>query len=131
MRRAGAACAFAVLTTLGPSGAVAESPKCTATLDGGWRCREIDGHVTERRPVEGGGARTTSTDPRRWGSSDGHGRGVTPPDSMIRNDPMLRRQAWDRVTDPWEPRKPAAMGKGGWRTPTPQDRPFRKPAGGF
>ncbi len=103
--------------------AVAADPGCRETLDGGWRCKEADGHVTERRPVEGGGARTTSTDPKRWGRSDGHGRGVTPPDSMIRNDPMLRREVWGRVTDPWEPRKEPAKTEGGWRAPGPAERP--------
>ncbi|MBA4013919.1 MAG: hypothetical protein C0481_18820 [Phenylobacterium sp.] len=105
----------AALLLAAPAGA--ESPKCTTTIDGGWRCKEIDGHVTERRPDGEGGARTTSTDPKRWGTSDGHGRGITPPDSMIRNSPMLRREAWGRVTDPWEPRKAPVQSEGGWRAP--------------
>ena len=83
------------LTTLVLAGsAVAGSSECSRTLDGGWRCKEPDGHVTERRPDGEGGARTTSTDPRKWGTTDGHGRGITPPDSMIRNSPILRREAW-------------------------------------
>jgi hypothetical protein len=113
----------ALATLALPGAALAASPKCTETLDGGWRCKEIDGHVTERRPVEGGGARTTSTDPSRWGTSDGHGRGITPPDSMIRNDPMLRRNAWGRVADPWESRAKEPPSKGGWSTPGPDERP--------
>lgn len=104
--------AFAALLLATPVSA--ESPKCTTTIDGGWRCKEIDGHVTERRPDGEGGART---DPRAWGTSDGHGRGITPPDSMIRNSPILRREAWGRVTDPWEPRKAPAQSAGGWQAP--------------
>ncbi|MCX7587209.1 hypothetical protein [Phenylobacterium sp. 58.2.17] len=108
--------AFATLV-LGGS-AAAGSSECSRTLDGGWRCKEPDGHVTERRPDGEGGARTTSTDPRKWGTTDGHGRGITPPDSMIRNSPILRREAWGRVTDPWEPRKTPAPSPGGWRAPS-------------
>jgi hypothetical protein len=107
--------AFVTLLLAAPAGAA--SPKCKATLDGGWRCKEIDGHVTERRPDGEGGARTTSTNPRRWGTSDGDGRGITPPDSVIRNSPTLRREAWGRVTDPWEPRKAPTQAQGGWRAP--------------
>ncbi|CAN7286105.1 hypothetical protein LJR164_001420 [Phenylobacterium sp. LjRoot164] len=113
--RAGLISALAALLLSTPVNA--ESPKCRATIDGGWRCKEIDGHVTERRPDGEGGARTTSTDPRRWGTSDGHGRGITPPDSMIRNSPILRREAWGRVADPWEPRKAPAQSPGGFRAP--------------
>lgn len=109
---------IAAVATLSLAGAAgAESPKCRQTLDGGWRCKEIDGHVTERHPVEGGGARTTSTDPRRWGTSDGHGRGVTPPDSIIRSSPIMRAAAWGRVSDPWEERPAPAPVKGGWKAP--------------
>jgi hypothetical protein len=104
--------AFATLALAGTAGA--EPSKCTGTLDGGWRCVGSDGHVTERRPVEGGGERTTSTDPKQWGTSDGHGRGVTPPDAMIRSSPTLRAAMWGRVTDPWEPRKAPVRAKGGW-----------------
>lgn len=112
---------IAVLGSLALAGtAGAESPKCRETLDGGWRCTEIDGHVTERRPTADGGARTTSTDPRAWGSSDGHGRGVTPPDSVIRNSPILRGAAWGRVSDPWEPRAAPAQADGGWKAPRPR-----------
>ncbi|WP_312165747.1 hypothetical protein [Phenylobacterium sp.] len=107
----------AFATALLASPASAEKAGCKATLDGGWRCKELDGHVTERRPDGEGGARTTSTDPRKWGTSDGHGRGITPPDSMIRNSPTLRREAWGRVADPWEPRKAPAQAAGGWQTP--------------
>lgn len=106
--------AFGTFLLAAPAGA--EEP-CRTLPDGGWRCKEPDGHVTERRPDGEGGARTTSTDPRSWGTSDGHGRGVTPPDSMIRNSPTLRREAWGRVTDPWEPRTAPAQSVGGWRTP--------------
>ncbi len=112
--RASLIAALATLVVAAPAGA--EEP-CRTTPDGGWRCKEPDGHVTERRPDGEGGARTTSTDPRRWGTSDGHGRGITPPDSMIRNSPTLRREAWGRVTDPWEPRKAPVQSAGGWRTP--------------
>jgi hypothetical protein len=102
------------------STASAESPGCRTLPDGGWRCTEADGHVRERRPLEGGGgARTTSTDPRSWGTSDGHGRGITPPDAIIRNSPILRREAWGRVADPWEPRATAPQAPGGWRAPRP------------
>lgn len=112
--------AIAAFATLALAGAAhAESPKCTELPDGGTRCKEVDGHVTERRPDGEGGIRTTSTDPKAWGRSDGHSRGVTPPDSMIRNDPMLRREAWGRVTDPWEPRKAPAPVEGGWKAPSP------------
>jgi len=54
--------AVAAFTALALAGAAhAESPKCTETLDGGTRCTELDGHVTERRPDGEGGIRTTST----------------------------------------------------------------------
>lgn len=111
--------AIAVLATLtfGGVAAAQTTVKCKETLDGGWRCKGSDGHITERRPVEGGGARTTSTDPARWGTSDGHGRGVTPPDSVIRNSPVLRGAAWGRVADPWERRAAPAPVKGGWQVP--------------
>ena len=112
--RADVISAFAALLLATPTSA--ESPKCRTTIDGGWVCREIDGHVTERRP-DGGGARTAFTDPRSWGTSDGHGRGITPPDSMIRNSPTLRREACGRVTDPWEQPKAPAQTEGGWRAP--------------
>ncbi len=113
----------AAVATLSLAGnARAEGPKCTETPDGGMRCKEADGHVTERRPDGEGGMRTTSTNPRAWGTSDGHGGGVTPPDSMIRNDPMLRREAWGRVTDPWEPKKAPAPASGGWKVPGPDTR---------
>ena len=111
--------AIAVLATLALGGAAhaQTTVDCKKTLDGGWRCRDSDGHVTERRPTEDGGARTTSTDPRRWGTSDGHGRGVTPPDSVIRQSPILRGAVWGRVSDPWEPRAKPAPVQGGWKTP--------------
>ena len=112
--------AFASLALAGTAGA--ESPKCTDTPNGGTRCTELDGHVTERRPDGEGGIRTTSTNPRNWGTSDGHGRGITPPDSMIRNSPMLRREAWGRVTGPWEPKKAPAPVEGGWKVPSPGHR---------
>lgn len=64
--------AFATLVLAGS--AAAGASECSRTLDGGWRCKEPDGHVTERRPDGEGGARTTSTDPRKWGTTDGHGR---------------------------------------------------------
>lgn len=95
-------------------------PDCKETLDGGWRCVETDGHVTERRRTADGDYRTTSTNPRDWGRGDGHGKGVTPPDSMIRNNPILRAQAWGRVTDPWEPRPRPAPVQGGWKAPAPR-----------
>lgn len=68
-----------------------------------------------RRPDGEGGIRTTSTNPKNWGTSDGHGRGITPPDSMIRNSPMLRREAWGRVSDPGEPKKAPTPVEGGWK----------------
>lgn len=117
------ALAIAAFATLALAGAPrAESPKCTATLDGGVRCKELDGHVTERRPDREGGIRTTSTNPRNWGTSDGHGRGITPPDSMIRNSPTLRREAWGRVTDPWVSKKAPPPVEGGWKVPSPDHR---------
>lgn len=106
--------ALALFAGLALAGAAAAADDCKTTLDGGWRCKESDGHVTERHPTPEGG-RTTSTDPKRWGTSDGYGRGITPPDSMIRNSPILRQQAWGRVTDPWTPRKTPELTPGGWR----------------
>ena len=112
--------AFATLTLAGT--ASAEAVGCWPTLDGGERCKEADGHVTETRPDGEGGMRKTSTDPSDWGRSDGRGRGMTPPDSMIRNDPMLRRDYWGRVTDPWEPKKQPTPVAGGWKPPRPDNR---------
>lgn len=89
---------------------------CKELLDGGWRCTSSDGHVTERRATRDG-RRTTSTDPARWRTSDGHGRGVTPPDSVVRNSPAMRSAVWGRVSDPWERPAPPPPVKGGWRTP--------------
>lgn len=109
--------AAAVLAVTLAGAAHAESPGCRPTLDGGERCKQEDGHVTETRPDGQGGVRKTSTNPRHWEGSDGLGGGVTPPDSMIRNDPMLRRDWWGRVTDPWEPRRstPGPTIEGEWR----------------
>ena len=112
--------AFATLAMA--SAANAEPVGCRPTLDGGERCKQADGHVTETLPDGEGGTRRTSTDPRDWGRSDGRGRGVTPPDSMIRDDPMLRRDYWGRVTDPWEPKKQPAPVAGGWQAPRPAPR---------
>ena len=110
--------ALAALATLMLTAGAAEAQattECKKTLDGGWRCVSSDGTVTERRPNAEGEARTTSTDPRRWGTSDGHGRGITPPDSVIRQSPILRGAVWGRVSDPWERRAPPAPVKGGWK----------------
>ena len=107
--------AFATLAMA--SAANAEPVGCRPTLDGGERCKQADGHVTETLPDGEGGTRRTSTDPRDWGRSDGRGRGVTPPDSMIRDDPMLRRDYWGRVTDPREPKKQPSPVAGGWQAP--------------
>jgi len=113
---------IAALAALALAGtANAESNTCKRTLDGGERCTHPDGHVTERRPDGEGGIKTTSTNPRVWGTSDGRGRGVTPPDSMIRNSPILMGAWKGRVTDPWEPRKAPAPAQGGWKTPRSTD----------
>lgn len=114
-----------VATLLASPPALAKSPGCIPTPDGGSICREADGHITERHPDKDGVMRTTSTDRRRWGTADGHGGGITPPDGMVRNDPLLRREVWGRVTEPWEPTAKPAPTPGGWRTPGPADRTGR------
>ena len=37
-------------------------------------------------------------------------------------DPMLRRDYWGRVTDPWEPKKQPTPVAGGWKPPRPDNR---------
>jgi hypothetical protein len=97
------------VTALGGSAAAQDAPMtvdCKRTLAGGERCVSSAGHVTERTPLPGGGEKTTSTDPRMWGTSNGHRGGWTPPDAMMRYSPYMVGTR-DRVTEPWEPRREA------------------------
>ena len=111
---------FATLTLAGT--AHAERVGCREVFGGGERCKQADGHVTETIPNGEGGVRKTSTNPHDWKSTDGRGVAVTPPDRMIRNSPMLRRDYWGRVTEPWEPKKQPTPIDGGWKAPRSDPR---------
>lgn len=82
---------------------------CRDYADGSSRCVGPDGHVRIERLDETGRRRTTSTDPKLWGTSNGDGSGITPPPGMLDQRPEYRREAYGRVTEPWTPpQAPAA-----------------------
>ena len=79
--------------------------KCREYPDGSSRCVGPDGHVRTERIGEDGRRRTTSTDPKLWGTSNGDGGGITPPPGLLDHRPDYRRAVYGRVTEPWTARK--------------------------
>jgi len=114
----------ALALAAGPLAAsAAETPpretKCRDYPDGSSRCVGPDGHVRTERLDENGRRRTTSTDPKLWGTSNGDGSGITPPPGMLDHRPEYRREVYGRVTEPWTPPRaaPAPRPSAGVRVP--------------
>ncbi|WP_374656370.1 hypothetical protein [Phenylobacterium sp.] len=122
-----AACLIAALLLAAPAAASgadgADRPiearpadnSCRDYADGSSRCVGPDGHVRIERLDENGRRRTTSTDPKLWGTSNGDGSGITPPPGLLDHRPEYRREAYGRVTEPWTaprtaPAKPSSSG---------------------